>query len=275
MHKHSQFTSPLITADWLHDNLGLKPLVILDVRTKNINESGTDNTYIPKARYANIKRIFCDPFAQFPNTMPSSAQFENDARELGINNDSNIVIYDSKGIYWSARLYWLFKTFGCESVAVLDGGLPEWKRLGYATVSSLEAPNWECGKFSAEYRCNNMTYFKDVTEMSLADQYVILDARSEERFQAQVPEPRAGLRSGTIPNSKNLPYTRLMNGNRLKSKAELQSIFDTFEIGERALVFSCGSGVTACILAIAAEICNYKYVSVYDGSWTEYGTLTT
>ena len=119
-----------------------------------------------------------------------------------------------------------------------------------------------------------MTDFKGVNQFSQDSKTLIIDARSEARFNCLVDEPRQGLRRGTIPNSKNLPYTELFNGNILKSKEELLKIFDNLVREETHLVFSCGSGITACILALATSICNYKNLTVYDGSWTEYGTLT-
>ena len=103
---------------------------------------------------------------------------------------------------------------------------------------------------------------------------MIFDARSFERFRGEVPEPRKGLRSGIIPNSVNLPYTKLLNGHTLKSEEELKSVFETFANNRERFVFSCGSGVTACNLALGASVVGYKNLVVYDGSWTEYGTLT-
>ena len=135
--------------------------------------------------------------------------------------------------------------------------------------------NCKSGDFSATYDTAKMCYFDDIIEVAKDKHILILDARSEERFKGLAPEPRKGLRSGTIPNSENLPYTDLLSGHCLKSKQELKTIFKTFIIGEKSLTFSCGSGITACILALAAEISDYKQITVYDGSWTEFGTLTT
>lgn len=274
MLKNGRFTSPIITCKGLYELLELEDVIILDVRVKS-RETLTSEVCIPNARYINIKENLSDTAAKFPNAIPSEHQFENEIKDLGINKDSIIVVYDDKGIYWSARVWWLFKTFGFDAVSVLDGGLPEWKRLGYKTNSSLASPNWASGNFSAVYQKNKMCYFKDITKLSRNEKVLVLDARSEDRFLGHAPEPRAGLRSGTVPNSKNLPYTRLFEGHCLKSKTELMTIFDTFDLGDRTLIFSCGSGITACILALAAEICEYKNLLVYDGSWTEYGTLTT
>ncbi|WP_033958282.1 sulfurtransferase [Psychroserpens jangbogonensis] len=267
-----QFVSTIVSCKWLHNNRHLDHLILLDTSVKT--EMSISEDYIPNSRYFDIKGKFNDISAEFPNTIPSEQQFEDEARQLGINKDSIIVVYDDKGIYWSPRVWWLFKTFGFKNIAVLDGGLPEWQKLGYETSSSINVPNWKSGNFLAEYDTSKMCYFEDISKLSKNDDVKIIDARSKERFKCLVPEPRKGLRRGTIPNSENLPFTNLLSGNCLKPKQELKTIFETFIIGDKSLTFSCGSGITACILALAADISDYKQITVYDGSWTEYGTLT-
>jgi len=273
----NNYKSQLVSSAWLYKNLDAENLIILDASIKKVTctASFSAEEWIPHTRYFDLKGKFSDTDAEFPTTIPSQEQFQKEARQLGVNSDSQIVVYDNKGIYSSARVWWLFKTFGFNAIAVLDGGLPEWKRCTYNTVSSLHTASYKNGNFSAQYRDDTMCYFDDISKISSDAQSMILDARSEERFKSLVPEPRKGLRRGTIPNSKNLPYTSLLNGNCLKPENELKTIFETFEIEDKSLTFSCGSGITACILALAAEILDYKKITVYDGSWTEYGTLTT
>ncbi|MEH6536001.1 MAG: sulfurtransferase [Psychroserpens sp.] len=274
MLNNGRLVSPIVSCNWLNDNRNLEHVIILDARVKTTNVL-TSEDYIPNSRYFDNKGKFSAINADFPNTIPSQDQFQYEAQQLGISKDSVIVVYDDKGLYWSPRVWWLFKTFGYDNVAVLDGGLPEWKRLNYETVSSLTTPTWKLGNFSAAYQPDHMRFFNHIAEISKNEHCILLDARSEERFKGLVPEPRVGLRSGTIPNSENLPYTNLLSGNCLKSKEELKSIFNTFKIEDKSLTFSCGSGITACILALAADILDYKKIAVYDGSWTEFGTLTT
>ncbi|WP_431134300.1 sulfurtransferase [Psychroserpens mesophilus] len=264
--------STIVSCKWLHDNQHLEHLIILDASV-DIDVFDSEG-YIPNSRPLDLKAKFNDIHAEFPNTMPSQQQFETEARQLGIHTNSLLVVYDHNGIYWSPRVWWLFKTFGFKNIVVLDGGLPEWKKLGYKTVSSPHVINWKPGDFSATFDATKMVFFDSISQISKDKNTLILDARSHERFNCLVSEPRAGLRSGTIPNSKNLSYTNVLNGNCLKQKHELIAIFDTFTIGENALVFSCGSGITACILALAAQVSDFKHIAVYDGSWTEYGTLT-
>lgn len=273
MLKDGRLLSSIVSCEWLNQNQDLNRLIILDASVTN---DVTAETVIPNSKSIDIKGKFSDVNARFPNTMPTSEQFEHEVQQLGIHKDSIVVVYDNKGLYWSPRVWWLFKTFGFENIAVLDGGLPEWKRLGYDTrTTPITKVSSTKGDFSANYIQGKLIGFQELSKAINSEAHLILDARSSDRFHGILAEPRAGLRSGTIPNSKNLPYLALLKTNCLKTTSELQTIFDTFDIGERTLIFSCGSGITACISALAAEVCGYKKLAVYDGSWTEYGTLTT
>lgn len=264
-------SASLVSAQWLNDNIGIDNLIILDA---TIGKNENDNSEkIPKAVFFDIKKKFSDTSARFPSTLPGLRQFENEARALGINNDSFIVVYDDRGIYSSARAWWLFKTFGHINVVVLDGGLPHWKDCGFAIELHKNEPI-DKGSFNATFISNLITDFKGINYFSNDENTLIIDARSEARFKCLEEEPRKDLRSGTIPNSINLPYTELLDGNILRTKEELLKIFDKLVGGTTKMVFSCGSGITACILALAATYCGFKNLVVYDGSWTEYGTLT-
>lgn len=262
-------TSPIVTVDWLNDNLNAENLVVLD---GTINKTfDVNSNQIPKARFFDIKKKFSDVTNPFPSAFPASNLFQKEARTLGINNDSAIVIYDDKGIYSSARVWWLFKALGYTNVAVLNGGFPFWQDKGYV-VEKMTKHQVELGDFTVNLQDNHMRFFDDVQEASQKRTYQIIDARSKARFNCLVPEPREGLRMGTIPNSINIPYTDLLNGNILKDKEELKNIFEN-TIKDKPVIFSCGSGITACIMALGATLCGYKNVSVYDGSWTEWGSL--
>ena len=265
------FTPNLISVEWLNQNSDNPQLIILDGTINKVIDRASER--IPNARFFDIKKKFSDIKASFPSTLPSKSQFQDEARVLGINEDSLIVAYDDKGIYSSARVWWLFKTFGFTNVAVLDGGLPEWKLNGFK-VENYETESYPLGNFVASFNSGLMTDFKGINIYSKHSDTLIIDARSEARFQCRVDEPRAGLRRGTIPNSENMPYTDLFIGNTFKPKAELSEIFNNLVKAESQLVFSCGSGITACILALGATLCNYNNLIVYDGSWTEYGSLT-
>lgn len=263
----------LVSVDWLKANCNHAKLIILDATISKVGgtPSEANINQIPNARFFDIKKAFSDVNARFPNTIPSEVQFETEAQRLGINNDSYIVVYDALGIYSSPRAWWLLKTFGHNNVAVLDGGLPEWEAQGYKTEKTH---NLDCkpGNFTTKYNPSNVVYFESLEAISKDPDFAIIDARSKDRFTSKVAEPRAGLRSGTIPNSINLPHEAILDGNKLKSKEDLQLIFSTILKENQHLVFSCGSGITASILSLAATIIGYNN-SVYDGSWTEYGTL--
>ncbi|WP_299116766.1 sulfurtransferase [uncultured Winogradskyella sp.] len=270
-----QIESPLVSVNWLHKHIEAENLVVLDATIPKvaINELVFDSGYIPKSQFFDIKNKFSDVSGQFPNSLPSSKQFQIEAQKLGISNNSAIVVYDLHGIYSSARAWWLFKYFGHNNVTVLDGGLPEWKKNDYETVSGCEVPK-SLGNFIAKPKESLITDFKGVKSFSNSEKALIFDARSQKRFSGEIPEPREGLRSGTIPNSVNLPYTELLYMGKLKSKEQLKQLFEDLINEQKTYVFSCGTGITACNLALGATIAGYEDLIVYDGSWTEYGTLT-
>ncbi|WGD34483.1 sulfurtransferase [Olleya sp. YS] len=265
----------LVSVNWLKHHLNDDNLIVLDASIPKVTDktSKLSELQIPNARFFDIKNKFSDTKARFPNTIPSEIQFEKSAQELGINNDSIIVVYDHLGIYSSPRAWWLFKTFGHQNIAVLDGGLPEWINHGFSTVKK-ESKSFDLGYFKAKYNPNNVVYFESIDMIAQDPNFKIIDARSNDRFKCLIPEPREGLRSGTISNSINLPFETILNDIKLKSTQELKIIFNALAKPNQHLVFSCGSGITASILSLAATIVGYNN-SVYDGSWTEYGILTT
>ncbi|WP_100611438.1 sulfurtransferase [Confluentibacter lentus] len=265
---------PTVSVEWLFNHLNEDNLVVLDGSIKKVvnPSSETSEVQIPNTRFFDLKEAFSDTSAPFPTTCPSEEQFTKEAQKLGINKDSAIVVYDDKGIYSSARVWWLFKAMDHDNVAVLDGGLPEWIRLGYKTEIKTSKPI-EKGDFVANYKSELMRFFDDVKEASRKKSPLIVDARSEARFKSMEPEPRVGLRMGTIPNSVNLPYEDLLNDNLLIPKQEIEFKLQKFAKKEDKLIFSCGSGITACVLALGATISGYQNISIYDGSWTEWGSL--
>ena len=265
--------SPIVSVDWLHDNLSADNLIVLDATIQKVGVK-TDNKkekqQIKDAVFFDLKSVFLDVEAEYPNTIPSEKYFETEAQRLGINNDSCIVVYDDLGVYSSPRVWWLFKVFGFENVAVLNGGLPTWKDAGY-TVESKKEREFLIGNFKANLNKGKISVTEEVLKASL-DNKVILDARSKGRFYATEPEPRKDLRGGHIPNSKSLPYAELQLNGKMKSKEELQKIFSEVNPSKEGMILSCGSGITACILALGAEEVGKTNYSVYDGSWTEWAS---
>lgn len=270
MSSNINLKSAVVAVDWLHDNLNAKNIVILDGTINKVFDASLKQ--IPNTRFFDIKNKFSNTSDPFPSAFPSKEQFQKEARALGINNDSAIVVYDDKGIYSSARVWWLFKAFGYHNVAVLNGGFPAWLKANYIT-EPMTVYNGPSGDFVANHQPKFMTFFNDVKEASKNKTHQIIDARSVGRFNCEVPEPREGLRMGTIPNSVNLPFTELLDDGILKPKVELEKAFYSLADKSDAVIFSCGSGLTACVLALGATISGYKNISVYDGSWTEWGSL--
>ncbi|WNH10150.1 sulfurtransferase [Thalassobellus suaedae] len=270
MNSNIHLESPIVSVAWLHSNMHAKNLVILDGTINKVFDASTKQ--IPKARLFDIKKKFSDVSNPFPSAFPSAEQFQKSVRELGINSDSAIVVYDDKGIYSSARVWWLFKAFGYTNVAVLNGGFPAWLKADYETESMKLYEGAE-GDFVVNHKPETMKFFEDVKIASKNNTHTIIDARSAGRFNCAEPEPREGLRMGTIPNSVNLPFTNLLEDGVLKPKEDLEKAFQELAIKDEPIIFSCGSGITACVLALGAEISDYKNISVYDGSWTEWGSL--
>jgi thiosulfate/3-mercaptopyruvate sulfurtransferase len=202
--------------------------------------------------------------------MPGADLFTEEVRKLGINSDSVIVIYDDVGLYSSPRAWWMLRAMGHEQVAVLDGGLRAWVAAGFATIDSLQL-NPGAGNFEANYAEDSFCDFNVVLSAIDDSSCAILDARSSGRFHGTAPEPRAGIRGGHMPNAQNLPFPKLLNEGSLKPVAELIEIFNEIITHDQRLITSCGSGLTACILTFAAYLAGHRNLSVYDGSWIEWG----
>ena len=267
----ANLTSPVVSVTWLYEHLEAENLVVLDGTVAKIPHK--EGLQIPKARFFDIKQAFSDTTNAFPNAFPTAAQFETQAQTLGINTNNVIVVYDDKGIYSSARVWYMFKAFGFNHCAVLNGGFPEWQAKNYPTVA-YSPYNGGTGNFKAVLQPNHILFFDDIQRIIKSNTHKIIDARSADRFNCNVPEPRAGLRRGTIPNSINLPFTDVLENGKLKSKKAIAKALYMVADHKAHLVFSCGSGITACVLALGAELSGYKNIAVYDGSWTEYGALT-
>lgn len=230
-------------------------------------------TIIPGALRFDLDGDFSDHHAKYPHTMVNESVFQQKSRMLGINQDTQIVVYDNLGLFSAARAWWMFKSMGHHRVAVLDGGLPAWIKAKHLTTT-FEPSDIPHGNFVAEA---SVGYFKNaehVLHVMNTTDTTIVDARANNRFKGEVPEPRAGVRSGHIPGSKNVPYGNLLNDGLLKPVGALEQIWQSIAPPEQALILSCGSGVTACVLALSASLAGYKNLSVFDGSWSEWGTDT-
>jgi len=271
----------VVDVSWLAAHLGAPGLLVFDASVppvvpglKSMNAKGGFQA-IPGARRFDYDKEVCKPDTSLPHMLPSPAQFQHQARALGVNADSAIVVYDDCGMYASPRAWWMFRAMGHDRVAVLSGGLPAWAAAGEAMVDSL-APAEAEGDFTAAFRPHLVSDYRAVLTALDDEQCRVFDARSPGRFHGRDPEPRPGLRRGHMPNAHNLPFPRLLRDGMMKPPAELRAIFAEFGIqdGTRdgSLVSSCGSGITACVIALAAHVAGLDEVSVYDGSWVEWGT---
>lgn len=265
----------LVTADWLIENLDDPDVIVLDASpTSNIAniEIKHPDVQIVGARHFNLKDHFSDKDSDLPNMMPSADAFTKASKTIGINANSKIVIYDNLGVYSSPRAWWMLKVMGHETVAVLDGGLEAWIASGGETEirSNRTYPQ---GDFVA---CLDVTAIKNSTQLLqnlTSKDFAVVDARSEGRFKAEIPEPRATSRSGCIPGSHNLPYQDLFQDGKFLPKQALKARFNQMNLGEGPLVFSCGSGLTACIVLLGATLVLDNELAIYDGSWSEWGDV--
>jgi thiosulfate/3-mercaptopyruvate sulfurtransferase len=268
-----QLSGPLVTTDWLNDNINHKQLIIFDA---SMAEAGSKAAYkaetiIQGARRFDFSKEVCDLDSPISNTMPSEEKFQSLMSEFGINNDSCIIVYDEKGIYSSARAWWMFRAMGFVNVAVLDGGLPDWLTKGYPITESYQKVK-NSGDFIACYNPDTFVDQNAVLTQLDNQSSLVLDARGKKRFLGDGEEPRAGMRAGHIPNARNLPYSDIVKNGFMLDKDALQTVFHKrLAANVDALIFSCGSGVTACILALGAHIVGYEKLAVYDGSWSEWG----
>lgn len=272
--KNISLRTPIVSIEWLLAHLNKPNLVILDatktkVGQKELSEEAKTKR-IPRARFFDLQKTFKDQEATLPNTMPSPEYFEKEAQKIGINNESVIVIYDHHGVYSSPRGWWIFKAMGHENVVVLDGGFPAWKNANLPIAIQANYDG-EAGNFKADYQSNLIKSADEVLENLGKKEVAILDARSNGRFHGTAPEPRVHLKSGHIPGSQNLPSSTIIKDGKLLPEAELKKIYEAFDLENKEVIFSCGSGMTACVIALGAEIAGHHSKAIFDGSWTEWG----
>jgi len=229
--------------------------------------------FIPRSKQFDLEKVFCNLASSQNNAFPTQEHFSNEAQKLGINTDSIVVLYDNQGIYSSPRAWWIFQAMGFKNAAVLDGGLPQWLLENRATVSELSNKDTGIGNINGEYQSRLVCNSSYIIENLANDKLAIVDARSTQRFLGASEEPRIGVRSGHIPNSLNLPFAETLDIHRFKSSQQLADIFSNLKINKNdEIIFTCGSGITACIIMLAAIIAGYQQTILYDGSWSDWGS---
>lgn len=266
----------LVDAGWLKARLGDPGLVVLDCSwylpaMNRDPEAEYAAGHIPGARRFDFDRNFALADTDLPHMLPRPEDFEAGAGALGIGRTSQVVCYDGAGIFAAPRAWWMFRAMGHAAVAVLDGGMPAWKAAGGEIETTPPLPAVP-GDFSAR---PDPARLGDAAAILAALQdtgAVVLDARAAGRFAGHQPEPRPGLRAGHMPGAVNLPFDTLLENGRYRDMAALRAAFAACGVqrGTRAIA-SCGSGVTASVLALGAEVAGLGPVSVYDGSWSEWG----
>jgi len=273
--------SPLISVASLYDRLSEGNLIIIDVSMKSVvgREPILYDSLlvIPNSRYIDLSKDLVDHTSSQVHTFPAQEQVEKVINNLKITLATTVVLYDNQGIYSSPRAWWILKSFGLARVYILDGGLPEWIKHNYP-VSSEYVTHPLCQhrvelSSSLVFNADSVVLKHQVIENLSTNEFSVIDVRAVDRFGGVAQEPRKGVRRGHIPNSINLPFELLLNDNKYKSPAELQKLFSSMgQDDARRLVFSCGSGITACIGLVAALLANYTNISLYDGSWSEWGS---
>ena len=264
----------LVSTDWLAEHLNDDNIVVVDASwympaTGRKGHEDYLKSHIPGAIFFGIDEI-ADKKTDLPHMLPRPEEFAAAVGALGIGNDDIIIVYDEAGIFSAPRVWWTFNAMGASDVRVLDGGGPKWRAEGRPTESgqTMRKPRL----FTPGFRPELVEDFSSVLGFTRSHAKTIIDARPADRFHGRVPEPRAGLASGHIPTSLNVPVSSLSVDGHLRPANELNAIFEQAGIDlEKPIVTSCGSGVTASTLALALQIAGARDVAVYDGSWTEWG----
>ena len=276
--------SALVDVDWLHANL--HRVKVLDgswymPADKRDTKAEFAAGRIKGAQFFDIDEV-SDHSTTLPHMLPSATQFANAVGRLGVTDDDTVVVYDTKGLFSAARVWFTFRCFGATDVAVLDGGLPMWTSRRYPTDSGPTQPPTAVQFIPRDRTKEMVRTYNEMLANARSPAFQVLDARSIGRFSGENPEPRAGLSSGHMPHSLNVPYTSLVRTDKdgHECMKELDGLEEALrhagvrldETGKERIVTTCGTGVTASVIALALELLGQRSWSVYDGSWTEWAS---
>ena len=266
----------IVETAWLAEHIDAPDLVVLDgswhlPTAKRDPKAEYKAEHIPGALFFDIDDI-SDEKSSLPHMLPSTVKFASRMKKMGIGDGMRVVVYDSVGVFSAARVWWTFRAMGHEDVAVLNGGLKKWKAEG-RPVEDGEPPARTPRHFTPRFNASLVRDGSDMLGLVKSKAAQIADARGAGRFAGSEPEPRAGLRSGHIPGSRNVPYAQLLNADgTIKDAAGLKAAFAAAGIDPRKpVVTTCGSGVSAAILSLGLAMLGQSDAAVYDGSWTEWG----
>ena len=270
-------TAIFVSADWLKEHYTEETLQVIDARMLPPGQEAVRDLqaeylagHLPNAPFFDIEAL-SDHTSAYPHMMPRPESFAVAMRELGISQDKHLVVYDEGNLFSAPRAWWMLRAFGCENVSILAGGLQGWKAAGFDVAPGpVSLPE---GEFEATYDGAQVKRLTDVLLVSHEGGAQIVDARAANRFNAEVDEPRPGLLRGHIPNSLNLPWNSLVVNGELKPAAELRDLFAQAGVKlDQPVIASCGSGVTAVVLILALTSLGVRDVTLYDGSWGEWGS---
>ena len=269
---------PLVSTDWLSDHLGEAGLVVLD-GSWHMPADGRDAkaeygaAHIPGAVFFDIDAI-SDHTSDLPHMLPTPPAFATAVRRLGVDAGSAVVVYDTVGVFSAPRVWWSLRAMGHAKVFVLDGGLKKWVAEGRPVEAGWREP--EHGEFKAHPATGLLADTEAVRSALASGAAQVVDARSAVRFRGEAPEPRPGLRAGHMPGARNVPWSHVVAADgTLAAPAQLMAAFEAAGVDPaEAIITTCGSGISASILALALARLGREDVAVYDGSWTEWGSRT-
>jgi thiosulfate/3-mercaptopyruvate sulfurtransferase len=266
--------NPLVTPEWLSTRLQNSNTIILDATLPPVGVTPPIDTHarylaqhLPGALFFDIEEL-SDHSTSLPHMLPTAEDFSRSMSSLGVGNNMTIVVYEQEGVFSAPRAWWTLRTFGAQHVHILDGGLRAWTEVNLPTESGpVHHPPATFHATLNPKAVKNLSQLKD----KIANHQQILDARSAARFNGTAPEPRPGLSSGHMPGATSVPFTELVEDGRLKPAEKLRDLFLAKQVDlQQPITTTCGSGVTAAVIALGLEVAGAKNVSLYDGSWAEY-----
>ena len=268
----------LVSSDWLENNIDKVKLIDCSWHMPNVKRNGYEEyikEHIPGSIFFDLDK-YSDTNTDLPHMLPGLTNWEKIISNLGINNNDRIIIYDNSDVLSSCRCWYNFIYFGHNPnlISVLDGGLKKWNLEGKAVNNNIK--KIEKSNYKGQENKNLVKNKNQINSNISLSEFFVIDARSKERFEGKAPDPRKNVRSGSIPNSLCLPFKKIINeDSTFKKKDEISKIFNQIiDLKHNNLVFSCGSGVTACVLALAYSLVDNTYSpTIYDGSWAEYGKI--
>jgi len=268
----------LVSSDWLENNIDKVKLIDCSWHMPSVKRNGYEEyikEHIPGSIFFDLDK-YSDTNTDLPHMLPGLNNWEKIISNLGINNNDRIIIYDNSDVLSSCRCWYNFIYFGHNPnlVSILDGGLKKWNLEGKVVNNNIT--KIEKSNYKGQENKNLVKNKNQINSNISLSEFFVIDARSKERFEGKAPDPRKNVRSGSIPNSLCLPFKKIINeNNTFKKKDEISKIFNQIiDLKHNNLVFSCGSGVTACVLALAYSLVDNTYSpTIYDGSWAEYGKI--